>query len=235
MTVCTHREATFSTYNAGNMLKLFLRSHSRLVLRLSGSTQQKLSYPWLLSEHETSRCTSVKYTCKVKVKFTLEQTLSLTSALDEGGWSTPHSSHFTPLKETRYPLYRRLGKPQGRSGWVLKISPPPGFDPRTVQPVASRCTESTRIASVIYTSSNMCSVGKPVTYLCVTMWASNSVKSWNFLGQKSHKTGKVRFSPCIENSISSLTVTHSLLPALAASKPLLFALQLKNIQRSLRK
>jgi len=26
--------------------------------------------------------------------------------------------------------------PQGRSGWVRKISPPPGLDPRTVQPVA---------------------------------------------------------------------------------------------------
>ena len=31
--------------------------------------------------------------------------------------------------------------PQGRSGRVLKISPPPGFDPRTVQPVASRYTD----------------------------------------------------------------------------------------------
>jgi hypothetical protein len=39
---------------------------------------------------------------------------------------------------TRYPLYRRLGRPQGRSGRVLKIWPPPGFDPRTVQLVASR-------------------------------------------------------------------------------------------------
>jgi len=25
--------------------------------------------------------------------------------------------------------------PQGRSGWERKTSPPPGFDPRTVQPV----------------------------------------------------------------------------------------------------
>ena len=63
-------------------------------------------------------------------------TLSLTLALDEGGWSTPRPGRFTPWKETRYPLYRRLGGPQGRSGRVLKISPPPGFDPRTVQPVA---------------------------------------------------------------------------------------------------
>jgi hypothetical protein len=39
---------------------------------------------------------------------------------------------------TRYPLYRRLGRPQGWSGRVLKISPPPGFDPRTAQLVATR-------------------------------------------------------------------------------------------------
>jgi hypothetical protein len=39
--------------------------------------------------------------------------------------------------KTRYPLYR-MGVPQGRSGQVRKTSPPQGFDPRTVQPVASR-------------------------------------------------------------------------------------------------
>jgi hypothetical protein len=33
-------------------------------------------------------------------------------------------------------LYRRLGGPQGQAGKARKISPPPGFDPRTVQPVA---------------------------------------------------------------------------------------------------
>jgi hypothetical protein len=41
----------------------------------------------------------------------------------------------------RYPLYTMLGGTQGRSGRVRKISPPPGFDPRTVQPVASRYTD----------------------------------------------------------------------------------------------
>ena len=40
-----------------------------------------------------------------------------------------------------YPLYRRTGGPQGRSGWVRKISPSPGFHPRTFQPVASRYTD----------------------------------------------------------------------------------------------
>ena len=43
--------------------------------------------------------------------------------------------------KTRYPLYRRLGGPQGRSGWMLKISTQPGFDPRTIQAVASRYTD----------------------------------------------------------------------------------------------
>jgi hypothetical protein len=33
--------------------------------------------------------------------------------------------------KTRYSLYSRLVVPQGRSGGVRKISPPPGFDPQT--------------------------------------------------------------------------------------------------------
>ena len=57
----------------------------------------------------------------------------------EGSTSRPGRS--LPPGKTRYPLYRRLGVPQGRSGQVRKISPPPGFDPRTVQPLASRYTD----------------------------------------------------------------------------------------------
>ena len=45
----------------------------------------------------------------------------------------------TPGK-TRYLLYRLIG-PQSRWGRARKILPPPGFDPRTVQPVASRYTD----------------------------------------------------------------------------------------------
>jgi len=57
----------------------------------------------------------------------------------EGSASRPSRSLL--LGETLYPLYRRLGGPQGRSGHVRKISPPLGFNPRTVQPVASRYTD----------------------------------------------------------------------------------------------
>jgi len=52
-----------------------------------------------------------------------------------------HTPATLPAEKTQYPLYRRLGWPQGRSGLVRNISPPSGFDPRTVQPVASRYTD----------------------------------------------------------------------------------------------
>jgi hypothetical protein len=65
----------------------------------------------------------------------------LTSALYIWGWSTPRSSHCTLGKQTRYPLYRRLGGPQGRPERVRKISSPPGFDHKTVQPVTSHYTD----------------------------------------------------------------------------------------------
>ena len=64
-------------------------------------------------------------------------TLPSTSALDGVG-AQRHASAVLPPGKTLYPLYRRLGGPQVRSERVRKFSPPLGFDPRTVQPVASR-------------------------------------------------------------------------------------------------
>jgi hypothetical protein len=51
-----------------------------------------------------------------------------------------HAPASLPPGKTRYPLYRRLGEPQNRSGRVQKILPPPGLNLQTVQPVASRYT-----------------------------------------------------------------------------------------------
>ena len=53
-------------------------------------------------------------------------TLPSTSALDEVGGQC-HTSETLPPGKTRYPLYRTLGGPQGRSGRVRKISPPTGI------------------------------------------------------------------------------------------------------------
>jgi hypothetical protein len=65
----------------------------------------------------------------------------MTSALEGDELSAACPGRTLPPGKTRYPLYRRLGGPQGQSGQALKISPPPGFDPRTVQPVVTRCTD----------------------------------------------------------------------------------------------
>ena len=96
---------------------------------------------------------------KVKVNITLVQALRLCTGLTahrgsrgiallfhdhdtrRGEGSASRPGRTLPPGKTRYPLYRRLGGPQGRSGQVRKIWPPPGFDPRTVQPVASHYTD----------------------------------------------------------------------------------------------
>ena len=52
-----------------------------------------------------------------------------------------HVPAASPLGMNLYSLCRRLGGTQGRSGQVGKISPASEFDPRTVQPVASRYTD----------------------------------------------------------------------------------------------
>jgi len=51
-----------------------------------------------------------------------------------------HDPAALPQGKTRYPLCRRLGESQGRSGWARKVSSPPGSDLRSVQPVAGRYT-----------------------------------------------------------------------------------------------
>ena len=59
----------------------------------------------------------------------------MTAALEGSEWSAASPGRTLPLGKTRYPLYTRLGGPQGRSGRAENLAPP-GFDPRTVQPVA---------------------------------------------------------------------------------------------------
>jgi hypothetical protein len=75
---------------------------------------------------------------KGKVKFNIQQTTKTQRVM---GGQRHAPAALPPGKETRYPLYRRLGGPQGRSVLERKISPPSGFDPRTFQPAASRYTE----------------------------------------------------------------------------------------------
>jgi hypothetical protein len=54
------------------------------------------------------------------------------------------------LGKIRYPLYRRLGGPQGRSGWLWKILLPTGFDPWTIQPAVSHFTDCAVLAPILF-------------------------------------------------------------------------------------
>jgi hypothetical protein len=60
-----------------------------------------------------------------------------------------HAPASLPPAKIQYPLYRRLGGPQGRAERAWWISPPPGFDPRTVQSVVSRYTDWAKPAHII--------------------------------------------------------------------------------------
>jgi len=47
----------------------------------------------------------------------------MTAALEGGGWSAARPGRTLPPGKTRYPLYRRLGGPQGRSGRAGNLVP----------------------------------------------------------------------------------------------------------------
>ena len=87
---------------------------------------------------------------KVKVKFTLDQAtkaqrgsrcialLFLQPRRYMGVADQRHAPVALPPGKVRYPLYRRLGGPQGQSGRVWKISPPTGIR----SPDRPACSES---------------------------------------------------------------------------------------------
>jgi len=64
----------------------------------------------------------------------------MTAALEEGEWSAARPGRTLPPGKTRYPFYKRLGRPQGLSGRAENLVPT-GIRSRTVQPVVSRYTD----------------------------------------------------------------------------------------------
>jgi len=64
----------------------------------------------------------------------------MTAALEGGEWSAARPERTLPPGKTRYPYYRSLGGPQGRSGRVENLFPT-GIRYRTVQPVVGRYTD----------------------------------------------------------------------------------------------
>jgi len=68
-------------------------------------------------------------------------TLPLISALHEVGWSTPRPGHFTPGERPHTNWTGGWVGPRTGLNECGKSRLPPGFDPRTVLPVASRYTD----------------------------------------------------------------------------------------------
>jgi len=74
----------------------------------------------------------------------------MTAALEGGEWSAARPDLTLRPGKTRYPFYRRLGAPQGRSRRAENLVPT-GIRSRTVQPVVSRYTDwATRPCIYIY-------------------------------------------------------------------------------------
>jgi len=94
-------------------------------------------------------------------------------ALEGREGSALRSGQSLPLGKNQYQLYRRLGGPQGWSKQVRKISPPTGFDPLTIQPVASRYTD--------YTTRPTRQTTHPVTSLGETVITSLNVYAINLV------------------------------------------------------
>ena len=66
----------------------------------------------------------------------------MTAVLEWSEWSAVRPGRTLPQGKTRYPFYRRLGGPQGRSGRAENLVPT-GIRSQTVQPVVSRYTDWT--------------------------------------------------------------------------------------------
>ena len=99
-----------------------------------------------------------------------------------GGWPVLHPTCITPTKETRYLLCRRPCGSQAWSRWEWKISPPPGFDPRPIQPVAICYTDyALPVHNVVNFVGNSCKgrtflmsingiTFKNLPWNCMTYW-----------------------------------------------------------------
>ena len=71
-----------------------------------------------------------------------------------------------PPGNTRYPFNKRPDGLQCRSG-QMKISPPPGFDRRTVQPIASSCTDYCDVCNPMYVCMYVCIHIYTHTFMCL--------------------------------------------------------------------
>ena len=125
-----------------------------------------------------------------------------------------HASAALYPGNTRYPFYMRRSGPQGRSGQERKMSPSPGFDPRTLQSVTSRYTDyATRPTRLWRTDDKTCAFTKNIfhqfrfkeffllPFLIVTCAISSSLPSSYNLKQLPPSLKRNVFLEIIKNQV----------------------------------
>jgi hypothetical protein len=103
----------------------------------------------------------------------------MTTALGGGEWSASRPGRTLAPGKTRYPLYRRLGGPQGRSGQMRKISPPTRIRSpdrparsqslyRLSYPAHDICTRAKDyVRLLIYYTQSLNEMGGAILHLCI--------------------------------------------------------------------
>ena len=106
--------------------------HFPYILLWHGYLLQKFSVHWYMKVKVKVKCTLVQALrlCTGRTAYRESRGIALPfhdNGTRGGEWSASCPSCSLPLGKTRYPLYRRLGGPQGRSGQEQKILPPIGI------------------------------------------------------------------------------------------------------------
>jgi hypothetical protein len=126
-----------------------------------------------------------------------------------------HAPAALPPEKTRYPLYRRLGEPQDRSGQARKIWPPLGFDPRTAQPVASRYIDwaiPDHYRGHVVRRVN-CSFGTRKIQLQVIILCLRTCASWSFEHNITSSNDIVSTAYFIQRQIGCIIMNSKLRPS----------------------
>jgi hypothetical protein len=141
----------------------------------------------------------------------------MTTALEGGERSASRPGRSLRPGKTRCPLYRRLDGSQGRSGQVRKTSPPLGFDPQTVQPVASRYTDWATRPGFLLNFSSLIPKQTPALYITLLFFTSeyafqHYVLIWlHFVkSNSSQRNRKLLFKPSMSSALFILVFTHPL-------------------------
>jgi hypothetical protein len=103
----------------------------------------------------------------------------MTSALEVDEWSAAYPTCTLTPGKTRYPLYRRLGGPQDRSGQMQKISPPTGIQSPDCPARSQSLYWLSYPAHKVTTNRQLKSINYNFTHCFVRVWSFISSTNGN--------------------------------------------------------